>query len=408
MEGLGRRKVLGWGAGLATAACGGLLGRAWYRGAFNPGQGPAFEAWSEWEREPLKGPEALIQAAVLAASPHNTQPWKFVLAGNRIHALADLDRNLGAMDPLRRELVISLGCALENLVQAAPLAGCQVEFLERATGKVQDGPRNGLREMAVLGLQETPRSAPILARVIPRRHTHRGPYLRSKVVPGPIRDELSAIAASEELGLVLFDEGPDRQAFEALTLAATRAILEDPGMLQANAPWMRHSRRDIETRPDGVTLDNAGLSPFLLAVAKTLPPLSIATEMGYWESAMRDVALATSPSMGFLLVKDRLDVGQALKAGRVWERMHLAATGYGLALQPMNQIPEMLDRDLEMGRSPRWPDLGRLIHRLAPGMELTFAFRAGYPVRRALPSPRRPLREVLTFEPDARNRPPRT
>lgn len=59
-------------------------------------------------------------AAVLAPSAHNTQPWLFRVAPSRIDLFADPARNIGTMDPLRRELQISLGCALENVVLAAP------------------------------------------------------------------------------------------------------------------------------------------------------------------------------------------------------------------------------------------------------------------------------------------------
>ena len=60
-------------------------------------------------------PLALVAAAILAANPHDTQPWLFRIADETIEVLADASRHLGAMDPYLREMHIGLGAAIENL-----------------------------------------------------------------------------------------------------------------------------------------------------------------------------------------------------------------------------------------------------------------------------------------------------
>jgi hypothetical protein len=69
----------------------------------------------------------LVRYASLAASGHNTQPWKFALTENAIDIHPDYARRLPAVDPHDRELWISLGCALENLLVAARAAGYMPE-----------------------------------------------------------------------------------------------------------------------------------------------------------------------------------------------------------------------------------------------------------------------------------------
>ena len=61
----------------------------------------------------------LVRYATLAPNGHNTQPWKFVIKENAIEIHPDLTRYLPAVDPNERELWISLGCALENLIVSA-------------------------------------------------------------------------------------------------------------------------------------------------------------------------------------------------------------------------------------------------------------------------------------------------
>lgn len=63
----------------------------------------------------------LVCCATLAPSSHNTQCWKFALGGNgrTIAILPDLARRCPAVDPDDHHLFVSLGCAAENLIQAA-------------------------------------------------------------------------------------------------------------------------------------------------------------------------------------------------------------------------------------------------------------------------------------------------
>ncbi len=66
---------------------------------------------------------ALVQAATLAASSHNTQPWSFRLASDHITIEPDFARRCGVVDPDDSHLFKSLGCAAENIVAAAPAYG---------------------------------------------------------------------------------------------------------------------------------------------------------------------------------------------------------------------------------------------------------------------------------------------
>ena len=61
----------------------------------------------------------LLNYAILAPSTLNTQPWYFSLDKNKINVYADLDKKLTLSDPKGRQLYISLGCCLFNLLVAA-------------------------------------------------------------------------------------------------------------------------------------------------------------------------------------------------------------------------------------------------------------------------------------------------
>jgi hypothetical protein len=95
-----------------------------------------------------------------------------------------------------------------------------------------------------------------------------------------------------------------------------------------------------------------------------------------------------------ILVRDLDDPVEAIKAGRLWQRIHLEATVRGVAVQPLNQAVELVDRERQLGRPPRIATRLRTVTDDAIGQP-TFAFRMGYPTVAAPPSPRRPVSEVL-------------
>jgi nitroreductase len=65
----------------------------------------------------------LVEYAILAPSSHNSQPWTFAVSEDEIRIFVDRDRWLPMADPDQRELYVSIGCALENLLIAAERFG---------------------------------------------------------------------------------------------------------------------------------------------------------------------------------------------------------------------------------------------------------------------------------------------
>ena len=86
--------------------------------------------------------------------------------------------------------------------------------------------------------------------------------------------------------------------------------------------------------PNRPTNETSGISPLMTIAGKLLPDLGTATTDRFWLDNTRDVHTATAPLFGMILVRDRLDMAQAIDAGRAWQRLHLALTAQGLAAQP--------------------------------------------------------------------------
>jgi hypothetical protein len=109
--------------------------------------------------------ELVRYATTLAANSHNTQPWQFWLSDRSILVLPDARRHLPIVDPDDHHVFASLGCAVENMVQAARAFGL------RAVPRYDPDAR-GIR----VDLEAAPPERTDLFDAIPRRQTTRAVY----------------------------------------------------------------------------------------------------------------------------------------------------------------------------------------------------------------------------------------
>ena len=143
-----------------------------------------------------------------------------------------------------------------------------------------------------------------------------------------------------------------------------------------------------------MTIDAAGLSPVITALGKILPPQSREQNDQAWIQQTRDNYVKTAAAFGIVVVRDASDNAQRIGGGRLYQRLHLTAINRGLAMQPLNQITERIDRERLLGLNPRFTQAAADLMP-EPGWQALMSFRIGYPTLNASPSPRRPAEAVL-------------
>lgn len=179
-----------------------------------------------------------IESAVLAAgrapSVHNTQPWRIRVRRGDLYLSADPDRRLPAADPAGREMVISCGAALYDLILALRHLG------HRPTMQLLPDPDFPHR-LAVVHPAAGPAPADGDDRryaAIAHRRTHRGGFT-PEPVPAALLHQIRVAARAENIELVVFHEEADVRVLATVTELASYMHIRDRAYAAEHARWMR-------------------------------------------------------------------------------------------------------------------------------------------------------------------------
>lgn len=383
---INRRGFLKVAGATLFVVVGGSAWRAIDQGMFSAGKGPAYEAWTNW-LDAATPSERIVAAGILASNPHNSQPWIFQITGSSVDLFADPSRQIGVIDPFRREMYIGLGCALENMILAAEAEGFA------ATLKLMPNPADETHAAHLELIPAAARPSDLYA-AIPSRHTDRSAYDTARPVSPETLASMSQLVTGEDVRLFWFADEAAREKFGQVAVAAAEALVADEQQSLDSHAWWRQDWSELQEKADGLTLDAQGLSPFITGVAKFMPDGSRQQNDQIFVKNMREVNVPTAAAFGILAVKDELDNMQRLACGRDWQRIHLWGATQGLAFQPLNQMCERVDRERQLVSQPV---LGQAVRGLLGDdtWQAIMPFRLGYPTQTSSPSPRRDLKQVL-------------
>ena len=182
----------------------------------------------------------LVWYATLAASSHNTQPWKFKLEPNRITILPDLSRRCPAVDPDDHHLFASLGCAAENLLLAAQAAGLKGH-------QFYDASASGVP----VDLEEATPFRSALFEAIPRRQCSRTEYDGSSLSAEQLR-RLKEAARGNGVSVVLLSDRRQKEQVAQYVAEGNTTQFSDAAWAEELKSWIRFNARDAVCNGDGL------------------------------------------------------------------------------------------------------------------------------------------------------------
>lgn len=307
-----------------------------------------------------------LSFAILAPNPHNRQPWVAELVGkDALRIYRDKTLDLPHTDPFDRQLTIGMGCFLELLRMAAAEGGQALDIALFPQG--DEGP------VADVVFRPGGTPDPLFAHVFDRR-TNRNAY----------EDRLIASDAQRVLKrhARLITDPDEVVAMRALTWEAMHIEMTTPRVMQESVDLMRIGKAEIEANPDGIALGGPLLDSLALVGILSRDSMSDMESSGFAQSLeMIHDAMQATPAYVTIVAGGNSRIDQ-IAAGQDWLRLNLAATGLGLALQPVSQAlqeyPEMrayyagihdalaapgetvqmlgrIGYGADIGASPRWP-----------------------------------------------------
>lgn len=294
---------------------------------------------------------SLLEHAVRAPSVLNTQPWAFVVDARGdppvVHLDADRSRQLRALDPDGRELVMSCGAALYTLSVAANHDGWDLDVTPFPSSEAPDrlatiAFRPGLR----------PQGDDRLFRALATRRTNRQPFQDEPVAFG-VFSQLAGAAAIEGAALHVLTDTARKRAVAELVQEGVRALGADPAVSADLDAWLRPPR---DPRPDGIADAAQGLWDRHAAFRTPADVM-----------APRKAALVRESPAVLVLTTPADTPADWLRAGRALARVLVTGADRGLAASYANEPVEV---------ATLRPRLAALVGRGVPQT----VFRMGYPV----------------------------
>lgn len=198
----------------------------------------------------------LVRYATLAASSHNTQPWKFRLQPGRIDILPDLSQRCAAVDPDDHHLYASLGCAAENLLLAAQAAGLQAHCAFNATEScveviLGEGKSANLAPTLENANDPAPSVASQLFDAIPRRQCSRVPFDGTPLTEDE-RRLLEQAGRGDGVSLLLLIDAGVKEQIAAFVAKGNSVQFADAAWVLELKSWVRFNARDAIRTGDGL------------------------------------------------------------------------------------------------------------------------------------------------------------
>ena len=322
----------------------------------------------------------LLNYAVLAPSPYNSQPWRFEVSGNQVRLCAERSRSRPVADADGRELVISCGAALLHLRVAARYFGLRYALY---IAPDTDQP-DFLAMMEIVGEQPQTQHEANLFAAMPRRHTHRGAFDERPLSAGLLR-RLREAAKSEGVQAQTIVRGPVQESVLAVAFEAERSHWRDPRYCREWANWLRRDE-SAALMGDGLPAGALNLPPSLLP---WLPLMMRSLPAGLVPGQTSSVSALVAPAVVSLETPGN-GTREWMLAGQALARVLLTAAGAGAEA---SYLSHAIQSPLYCGT------VRELLHTtLQPQVLLRVGYHAG-----GAPVPRRTVGEVTTSLPHKTN-----
>lgn len=283
----------------------------------------------------------ILKYAILAPSTHNSQPWLFKIKNSSVEIYIDESRRLPQADPSGRDVYVSIGCMLENLIIAARYFGIYERHIYHLKGnfaaevffKSSDNTQQTVRNMGQYALFN----------VIAKRINARGLF-EDKPIDKAILDFIDTLRKNVQSEIPLptdirtdfiTDKGKIKQLAE-LTAQGLKIAHSSPIFRKEISRWLISNFSKRKTGLPGYSLKMPGI------ISIFFPGLVKLFNLGFPLSKLNYASFASSPMVCVLSSRNDEPVTW-LDIGRLAERLMLGFNAKGVKTSVFVAALEMGD-----------------------------------------------------------------
>jgi hypothetical protein len=292
----------------------------------------------------------LISFAVLAPSGHNSQPWLFQVGDNEIIISPDYAKRLDVVDSENRELFISLGCAVQNLMTAAHHYGYDATY-EYNDGKI----------VVKISKQEVQKDDPLFD-AIKKRHTHRGNFTGAIIPENLLQGFDNEDDASV---LICKSESPEAEIIRQKIVAGNEIQMSDTAFKRELVSWMRFNKKHVNETRNGLCYNVLGFP----ATPKPIGRKIVGMFLNPKAQNKTDVAVNASASHFCVFCVKENTPQNWIDLGVFLERFLLKITSQGIAYNFSNQPCEIPSLNQELQKELNITHCPSVVVRLGYGKE---------------------------------------
>lgn len=264
--------------------------------------------------------ESLLRYAILSPSTHNSQPWLFKIREKSVEIYSDPKIQIKEADPKGRDLYISLGCAIENIIIAAKYFG----VFKSLSYRVGEFP-NLVAEFFFHEAGTENGKYKSIFEAIPKRVNARGIFART-AIPPIIFQELSSLANEYGIGKLeihFITQKQDIKRLASLTAEGLKTAYHSASFRKEMSGWIHNN---LTRKKDGIPGYSLKM-PFLISFV--FPYLVRMFDIGKMLAKLNYASLVSAPAIAVITSSGETKE-EWLETGRLAERLMLEIQSRGL------------------------------------------------------------------------------
>ncbi len=273
----------------------------------------------------------ILYYASLAPSGHNSQPWSVrLLSATEWIIESDMERRLSVVDSNNREVMLSMGAFIENLVIAAGAFGFNAHIAILAKSNFD-------RQVVKVTFEKAAPQKYPLQRIVTRR------TVKSNMMSRELsRTDIKAFEDEVGSRLYYFPRGGDHAVFMGKEAIDNFKIQTENDKAQKElSQWIRFKDSDAKKYRDGITTQSMEIKGIAGWYVRNFMKKKDVMTDSFRKQGIEKTIEQVKQGAGWLVITSAGDsTADLIDTGRRFQRMALIARERNIAIHPMTQTLE--------------------------------------------------------------------